>query len=248
MSTPPSSRIANAAIVSLIGAADSFATSTMPAHDATTDTIADYNQPAEMTGTGEIADGTVYCTPSRRSTATAASRVTCGPHASAPTSPVPTFFFIYNGATARHADHRLHVTRSAAPAWLPANAVRLGNDLRVGNRWATRRSQTGTADQRSQRTESSDYRTSSVRHRMPTASGTLSHGRGHWFDPSIAHPAQARSSRAFGALRRPRPRRRPGRSARQSAKSQQRSCARGLPMPQSHACRGRAWSMPSRVP
>ncbi len=49
--------IANAAIVTLIGAVDSFTVSTMPAEDATKDIITDYGQPAEMTATGEIVDG-----------------------------------------------------------------------------------------------------------------------------------------------------------------------------------------------
>ena len=52
--------IANGAIVSLIGAVDSFTISTMPKHDATKDIITDYTVPAEMTGTGEITDGTVH--------------------------------------------------------------------------------------------------------------------------------------------------------------------------------------------
>jgi predicted DNA-binding protein with PD1-like motif len=49
--------ITDAAIVSLIGAVDSFTVSTMPAADATKDTITDYSLPAEMTGTGEITAG-----------------------------------------------------------------------------------------------------------------------------------------------------------------------------------------------
>lgn len=49
--------IRNAAIVTLIGAVDSFTISTMPADDATKDIITDYGQPAEMTATGEITDG-----------------------------------------------------------------------------------------------------------------------------------------------------------------------------------------------
>ena len=52
--------IRNAAIVTLIGAADSFRISTMPADDATADTITDYDLPAEMTATGEIVDGVVH--------------------------------------------------------------------------------------------------------------------------------------------------------------------------------------------
>ena len=52
--------ISNAAIVALIGAADSFTISTMPADDATADTITDYELPAEMTATGEIVNGVVH--------------------------------------------------------------------------------------------------------------------------------------------------------------------------------------------
>ena len=47
----------NGAIVSLIGAVDSFAVSTMPADDANKDIITTYDLPAEMNGTGEIVDG-----------------------------------------------------------------------------------------------------------------------------------------------------------------------------------------------
>ncbi|MGH3777990.1 MAG: PCC domain-containing protein [Pseudonocardiaceae bacterium] len=52
--------ISNGAIVSLIGAVDSFTISTMPKDDATKDIITDYSVPAEMTGTGEITNGTVH--------------------------------------------------------------------------------------------------------------------------------------------------------------------------------------------
>lgn len=52
--------IANGAIVSLIGAVDSFTVSTMSTHDATKDIVSDYCLPAEMTGTGEITNGTVH--------------------------------------------------------------------------------------------------------------------------------------------------------------------------------------------
>ena len=48
--------ITSAAIVTLIGAVDSFTVSTMPVTDATKDIITDYGQPAEMTATGEIVD------------------------------------------------------------------------------------------------------------------------------------------------------------------------------------------------
>jgi uncharacterized protein len=49
--------IADAAIVTLIGAADSFTVSTPPAGDPTAHTITSYPLPAEMTATGEIIDG-----------------------------------------------------------------------------------------------------------------------------------------------------------------------------------------------
>jgi predicted DNA-binding protein with PD1-like motif len=49
--------ITDAAIVTLIGAVDSFTVSTMPAGDATRDIITSYGQPAEMTATGEIVNG-----------------------------------------------------------------------------------------------------------------------------------------------------------------------------------------------
>ena len=49
--------ISHAAIVALIGAADSFTVSTNPAGDPTAHTLSGYPLPAEMTGTGEIIDG-----------------------------------------------------------------------------------------------------------------------------------------------------------------------------------------------
>jgi uncharacterized protein len=52
--------ITDGAIVSLIGAVDSFTISTMPRHDATKDIITNYSLPAEMTGAGEITNGTVH--------------------------------------------------------------------------------------------------------------------------------------------------------------------------------------------
>lgn len=52
--------IRNGAIVSLIGAADTFTVSTMPAGDPTSDVLTDYADPAEMSGTGEIVDGEVH--------------------------------------------------------------------------------------------------------------------------------------------------------------------------------------------
>ena len=52
--------ITHGAIVSLIGAVESFTLSTMPADDARADVVTDYSQPAEMSGTGEIVDGVVH--------------------------------------------------------------------------------------------------------------------------------------------------------------------------------------------
>ncbi|MGW2541747.1 PCC domain-containing protein [Kitasatospora sp. NPDC001574] len=52
--------ITDGAIVSLIGAADSFTVSTMPADDPSADVVTDYDQPAEMHGTGEIVGGVVH--------------------------------------------------------------------------------------------------------------------------------------------------------------------------------------------
>ncbi|MGH8883035.1 MAG: PCC domain-containing protein [Stackebrandtia sp.] len=52
--------IKHGAIVSLIGAVDAFRISTMPADDATSDTVTDYALPAEMSGTGEVVDGTPH--------------------------------------------------------------------------------------------------------------------------------------------------------------------------------------------
>jgi predicted DNA-binding protein with PD1-like motif len=52
--------ITNGTIVSLIGSVDSFTISTMSKDDATKDIITNYTVPAEMTGTGEITDGTVH--------------------------------------------------------------------------------------------------------------------------------------------------------------------------------------------
>ncbi|MER6172087.1 DUF296 domain-containing protein [Streptosporangium sp. NPDC001681] len=49
--------ILNGAIVSLIGAVDSFTVSTMPVNDPTADNITRYDMTGEMTGTGEIVDG-----------------------------------------------------------------------------------------------------------------------------------------------------------------------------------------------
>lgn len=52
--------VTDGAIVSLIGAVDSFALSTMPADDATKDVVTEYSQPAELSGTGEITDGEIH--------------------------------------------------------------------------------------------------------------------------------------------------------------------------------------------
>lgn len=52
--------LANAAIVSLVGAVDAFTISTMPAGDPAKDILTDYALPAEMSGTGEIVNGTVH--------------------------------------------------------------------------------------------------------------------------------------------------------------------------------------------
>jgi len=49
--------LADAAIVSLIGAVDDFAISSMPLNDATRDQPLRYAMPAVMTGTGEIVGG-----------------------------------------------------------------------------------------------------------------------------------------------------------------------------------------------
>jgi uncharacterized protein len=46
--------------MTLIGGVDAFTLSTMPAHDATADVITSYDQPAELTGTGEVVDGKVH--------------------------------------------------------------------------------------------------------------------------------------------------------------------------------------------
>ena len=52
--------ITNGAIVSLIGAVDGFTISTMSESDATEDILTEYQVPAEMSGTGEIVNGTVH--------------------------------------------------------------------------------------------------------------------------------------------------------------------------------------------
>ncbi|MBV6697801.1 PCC domain-containing protein [Kitasatospora aureofaciens] len=52
--------VTDGAIISLIGAADSFTISTMPADDPSADIVTDYDQPAELHGTGEIVGGVVH--------------------------------------------------------------------------------------------------------------------------------------------------------------------------------------------
>jgi uncharacterized protein len=52
--------VANGAIVSLIGAVESCRISNMPAGNASDDIITDYEQPFELSGTGDITDGRVH--------------------------------------------------------------------------------------------------------------------------------------------------------------------------------------------
>jgi len=52
--------ITNGAIVSLIGAVGSCCVSVMPKGDPASDILAEYDQPFEMSGTGEIQDGKVH--------------------------------------------------------------------------------------------------------------------------------------------------------------------------------------------
>ena len=52
--------VKNGAIVSLIGGVDAFTISTMPAGDATQDNVTEYVLPAEMSGTGEVVNGTPH--------------------------------------------------------------------------------------------------------------------------------------------------------------------------------------------
>jgi uncharacterized protein len=52
--------VTDAAIVTLIGAVDSFTVSTMPVGDPAKDIITDYDLPAEMTATGELVGGRVH--------------------------------------------------------------------------------------------------------------------------------------------------------------------------------------------
>lgn len=44
----------------LVGGVDAFTISTMPAHNALHDDITTYDQPGELTGTGEVVDGQVH--------------------------------------------------------------------------------------------------------------------------------------------------------------------------------------------
>lgn len=46
--------------IHLIGGVDAFTISTMPAHDASQDIVTTYDQPGELTGTGEVVDGQVH--------------------------------------------------------------------------------------------------------------------------------------------------------------------------------------------
>lgn len=50
-------RVVNAAVVSLIGAVDACGISNMPEQDATQDVLTEYEQPFELSGTGEIRNG-----------------------------------------------------------------------------------------------------------------------------------------------------------------------------------------------
>jgi len=52
--------ITNAAIVSVIGAVEECCVSVMPKGDPLDDILTTYQQPFEMTGTGEIRDGKVH--------------------------------------------------------------------------------------------------------------------------------------------------------------------------------------------
>lgn len=55
--------VTNGAIVSLIGAIDQCCISNMPAGDPKSDILAEYSQPFEMSGTGEIKNGVphIHC-------------------------------------------------------------------------------------------------------------------------------------------------------------------------------------------
>lgn len=53
-------RVTDAAIVSLIGAVEGCCVSVMPKGDALSDILTEYEQPFEMSGTGEVKDGKVH--------------------------------------------------------------------------------------------------------------------------------------------------------------------------------------------
>ncbi|MGQ0772814.1 MAG: PPC domain-containing DNA-binding protein [Pseudonocardiales bacterium] len=52
--------VENGAVVSLIGAIDACCISTMPKHDANQDILTEYEQPFELSGTGEIKNGILH--------------------------------------------------------------------------------------------------------------------------------------------------------------------------------------------
>jgi predicted DNA-binding protein with PD1-like motif len=52
--------ITNGAVVSLIGAIDACAISNMPAGNAREDSVTEYRQPFELSGTGEVKDGVLH--------------------------------------------------------------------------------------------------------------------------------------------------------------------------------------------
>ncbi|AVT37349.1 PCC domain-containing protein [Plantactinospora sp. BB1] len=52
--------VTNGAIVSLIGAVEGCAISTMAADDYSKDIVTEYEEPMELTGTGEVKDGEVH--------------------------------------------------------------------------------------------------------------------------------------------------------------------------------------------
>ena len=52
--------VRNAAVASLIGAVDSYCISNMPKGDATDDILTEYEQPSELSGTGEVVDGKLH--------------------------------------------------------------------------------------------------------------------------------------------------------------------------------------------
>ncbi|HEX3812162.1 MAG TPA: DUF296 domain-containing protein [Mycobacteriales bacterium] len=52
--------VLNAAVASLIGAVDTCAISNMDAGDALKDIVTEYEQPFELSGTGEVVDGELH--------------------------------------------------------------------------------------------------------------------------------------------------------------------------------------------